>query len=58
MKRNKYKQESTLKISNGKELMNKEFDMGGNWACILGCGSFCILGGGSTSYLAVVATAL
>lgn len=36
----------------------KEFDVGGNWACIIGCGSFCIIGSGYTSYVAVATTAL
>ncbi len=36
----------------------KEDQVGGTWACLIGCGSFCFLGGGATTYVAAVATAL
>lgn len=32
--------------------------VGGDWACWLGCGSFCLIGGGTTSFVASIATVL
>lgn len=39
-------------------IFEEEFDVGGDWACVIGCASFCFIGGGSTTYIAMVATAL
>lgn len=58
MKDNQNKQKSNLEISNEKIFDKGEFDIGGNWACVIGCGTFCYMGGGATTYIAAAATAL
>lgn len=43
------------------EIINLERNLeeiGGNTACIVGCGTFCFMGGGATTYIAVAATLL
>ncbi|MEG0691159.1 MAG: hypothetical protein RSA01_01170 [Clostridium sp.] len=43
------------------EVINKNVqtqEVGGVWACLVGCGSFCFMVGGATTYVAAVATAL
>ena len=32
--------------------------IGGNWACVIGCGAFCIMGGGIAYAPAAIAAAL
>lgn len=49
---------SQLNIINTNEPNMIENDVGGDWACILGCGSFCFIFAGSASYIATVTTAL
>mgnify|MGYP000879911267 CR=1 FL=1 len=36
----------------------QEEQVGGAWACWIGCGTFCLMGGGTVSFIAAVATAL
>ncbi|MGL5439830.1 MAG: hypothetical protein ACRDA4_05505 [Filifactoraceae bacterium] len=52
--------ESNLKVINEKEDVGLEeiYEIGGNWACVIGCGTFCVMGGGYTSAVAAVATAI
>lgn len=43
------------------EIINSEItfeEIGGNTACIIGCGTFCFMGGGATTYIAVAAALL
>lgn len=53
-----------IKESQGLNVVNNDmssvehYDIGGNWACLIGCGTFCIMGGGAVTYIAAVATAL
>ena len=48
-----------MEIINGEGLLvGEENEVGGDWACIIGCGTFCVMTGGNASYIAVVATAL
>jgi len=47
-----------LEVVNDNYSEEELYDIGGNWACLIGCGTFCIMGGGATSYFAAVATAL
>ena len=49
---------SQLNIINTNEPNMIENDVGGDWACILGWGSFCFIFAGSASYIATVTTAL
>lgn len=50
--------DNEIMVLNGNEETTIKEDVGGNWACVIGCGSFCILTGGSASVIATVATAL
>ena len=47
-----------IEIINSEALEAEKYDVGGDWACIVGCGSFCILLAGIASYVATVTTAL
>lgn len=47
-----------LNVINIESQHEENYDVGGNWACVIGCGTFCFMGGGSTSLVAAVATAL
>ena len=47
-----------LEVVNEKSIEMESYDVGGNWACVIGCGTFCFLGGGSTSLIAAVTAAL
>lgn len=47
-----------LEVVNINTKQDESYDVGGNWACVIGCGSFCLMGGGSVSVFAAVATAL
>ena len=47
-----------IEIINSEALEGEKYDVGGDWACIVGCGSFCIILAGIASYVATVTTAL
>ena len=47
-----------LEVVNEKSIEMESYAVGGNWACVIGCGTFCFLGGGSTSLIAAVTAAL
>lgn len=43
------------------EILNKDIQqeqVGGDWACLLGCGAFCLVGGGTAAFVAAFATVL
>lgn len=51
--------EAKLQIVNENEMyQQEELNVGGAWACVIGCGTFCIMGGGIASYIAAAASAL
>ena len=47
-----------LNVVNTEMQSDDNYDVGGAWACVIGCGTFCFMGGGYTSLIAAVATAL
>lgn len=45
-------------VNSDKSELEEELEVGGNWACVIGCGTFCIMLEGIATYIAAAATAL